>query len=191
MVRSLTLPQSQFLVLGVLLHGQRQWDLAATVSPDAVVAQGRSAAAAPGLTHGARDATRSRRRYPKGWGQSVRYDDGPTQWKAIRVDNGPMLLFNLTADIGEFHNISSEHPDTVDEIVKMMEQSHEDSKFWPSPKGQQHHQCCPSCFKPQGCSPPCFSRKTSQSPAVTPPPPGAASLQDLLPLSRCGGTAQC
>lgn len=113
--------------------------------------------------------------YGKGWGQSVRWDEGETQWKAIRVNQGPMLLFNLSNDIGEFHNISEAHPDKVQAAITIMNREHVESDFWPSAKGTE--KCCASCFNPRGCNAPC---KKIPSPPGPPLPP--------VPLRELAGT---
>lgn len=133
----------------------------------------------PAPTTHTQGGAHARHSYPPGWGQAVRFDDWPTQWKAIRVDNGPMLLFNLTADIGEFHNINASHTDVVQRVAEMMAASHEDNKWWPSPKGQVNKQCCGSCFNPGGCRAPCFS-----PPAPPPGPVIPVPLRELKGVWR-------
>lgn len=58
----------------------------------------------------------------------------------------------------------------------MMEESHVDSKYWPSPKGQAKQQCCGSCFNPAGCQAPCYT-----------PPPGPTPKPIPVPLRELSG----
>jgi arylsulfatase A len=69
-----------------------------------------------------------------GW-QAVRLGD----WKAVRHDIlrwkkpglPPLELYNLAADLGERHNIATEHPDVVRRIKKIMREEHTPSEAFP------------------------------------------------------------
>jgi arylsulfatase A-like enzyme len=55
--------------------------------------------------------------HEKGGRQAIRMGD----WKAVKYNvltspNKPMQLYDLTKDVGEKHNVASEHPDVVKEI---------------------------------------------------------------------------
>jgi arylsulfatase len=68
------------------------------------------------------------------------------KWKIIRsgVDVGdpPWELYDLSADIGETHNIAAEHPDAIDRLAKYAAEAHTPSELFPllsaeKPKGHK------------------------------------------------------
>jgi len=64
--------------------------------------------------------------------QAVRKD----HWKLVRyqVEDPAKItteLYDLNADIGEEHNIASEHPDMVEELLKLMDQARTPSDVFP------------------------------------------------------------
>lgn len=86
--------------------------------------------------------------YGGGWAQAYRKND----WKAIRLneDTSKMVLYNLSADVGEQHDIAKENPQVVKELAELMDKEHTDDHFWP--KGKQ---CCGNCFQRGGCGKQC------------------------------------
>ncbi len=66
--------------------------------------------------------------------QAVRFG----KWKAVRKrlfkTPGPMQLYDLSVDIGENHDVASQHNDLVDEIAEMMAASHTPSTLFPFPR---------------------------------------------------------
>jgi arylsulfatase A-like enzyme len=53
--------------------------------------------------------------------QAVRLGD----WKGVRLGKeSPMALYDLSTDIGEEHDVASQHPDTVAKIAEIMEKAH-------------------------------------------------------------------
>ena len=61
----------------------------------------------------------------QGGKQAVRLGD----WKGVRLNMGndpeaPIELYNLTDDLGEQHNVASEHPDIVAKMAEIMTQEH-------------------------------------------------------------------
>jgi len=69
--------------------------------------------------------------YGYGGQQAVRM--GP--WKGVRLDchrdkNGPILLYNLAADIGEKHDVADQHPEIARQIAQIMAREHTDSAIW-------------------------------------------------------------
>jgi arylsulfatase A-like enzyme len=67
--------------------------------------------------------------YEKGFKQAVRFEN----WKGIRAekDNATIELYDLEQDLGEEHNVAAEHPEVVQQLAEMMDQSHEPSPDWP------------------------------------------------------------
>lgn len=60
----------------------------------------------------------------KGGRQSIRKEN----WKAVKYDmtnnpNAPMQLYNLSADIGEEHDLADARPEIVDEMTQLMKSS--------------------------------------------------------------------
>ncbi len=54
------------------------------------------------------------------------------QWKAVRDPRSKKLeLYDLANDVGESHNIASEHPDIVAKFVEYFRTAHSDSSDWP------------------------------------------------------------
>jgi arylsulfatase A len=69
--------------------------------------------------------------YEQGGKQAVRQGD----WKAIRLNvrkdrSGPLELYNLKRDPGETTNVSGQHPELVEEMVRWMAKSHSDSEIF-------------------------------------------------------------
>ena len=66
--------------------------------------------------------------YERGSRQAVR--EGP--WKAIRqpMFTGEIELFNLSNDVSESTDISSEHPEIVEEMRLIMEEAHVQDTLW-------------------------------------------------------------
>ena len=58
--------------------------------------------------------------------QAVRM--GP--WKAIRDRRGKVELFNLTKDLGEQNDLADEYPGRVEQMTRLMDESHVPSEFW-------------------------------------------------------------
>ena len=55
------------------------------------------------------------------------------KWKGIRLNtfrnpDGPIELYDITADISEQKNVASEHPDVVADMARIMKEEHEDLK---------------------------------------------------------------
>nr|MBI1231606.1 sulfatase-like hydrolase/transferase [Cytophagales bacterium] len=69
--------------------------------------------------------------HEQGGKQAIR--KGP--WKAIRLDvfkgNRELLLFNLDDDPEEQHNLASENPELVQEMLQLMEDTHIEDPLWP------------------------------------------------------------
>lgn len=57
------------------------------------------------------------------------------KWKAIRTrmsrGNMELELYDLDADVGEQHDVASEHPQVVERLAGLMEQQHVASEFFP------------------------------------------------------------
>ncbi len=64
--------------------------------------------------------------HAQGGKQAVRWGD----WKAVRLnvsgdpENATFELYNLAEDIGEENDISGQHPDIVDQMLRYMEEAH-------------------------------------------------------------------
>lgn len=114
--------------------------------------------------------------YGTGWAQAMRFDEAGTEWKAIRANRGSMLLFNITADAGEFEDIAAAHGDVVAKMAGLMEEAHGEDANWPSVSSDSE-KCCAACYSPEGCAPPCASMP-GPSPPPSPPTP-SIDLQDL------------
>lgn len=52
------------------------------------------------------------------------------QWKAIRQQNGHVMLFNLNDDLGENNDLALKNPNLVEELVGLMDEAHTPSQFW-------------------------------------------------------------
>ncbi len=63
--------------------------------------------------------------------QAVRKGD----WKAIKLDvleeEPALLLFNLSEDVAEMHNLSTERPDVLEELTQIMEEARVEDPEWP------------------------------------------------------------
>ena len=69
--------------------------------------------------------------YERGGLQAIRRGD----WKAVRpLGGGQVELFDLSADLGEANDLAAEHPETVAELVALMEAAHEPNPNW-QPRG--------------------------------------------------------
>lgn len=58
--------------------------------------------------------------------QAVRFGD----WKLIRKDK-TVELFNLNDDWKEQHNVASQNPEVVAQLIELMDESHTESENWP------------------------------------------------------------
>ncbi|UCE46883.1 MAG: arylsulfatase [Phycisphaerales bacterium] len=72
--------------------------------------------------------------HEQGKKQAVRVGD----WKGVRLNvakdpEGPIELYNLKNDIGEEHNVASQHPQIVAKIEKYMKSARTPSEHWPLP----------------------------------------------------------
>jgi arylsulfatase A-like enzyme len=76
------------------------------------------------------------------------WEDGPDRavrsgrWKAIRVASSPdrVALYDLESDVGENHDVASEHPDVVERLTEMLTSAHVDPQPQiepPKPPGRQ------------------------------------------------------
>jgi arylsulfatase A-like enzyme len=78
--------------------------------------------------------------FHQGKQQAVRM--GP--WKGIRIGGTkePIELYHLPTDIGETSNLADKHPELVQKIADIMEQTRSHSefnRFWPLPDHRLHH----------------------------------------------------
>ncbi len=64
--------------------------------------------------------------FERGYKQAVRYG----KWKAV-VIGGKMELYDLSNDLGEQNDISSEHPEVIKEIATYLSGCRTDSPYWP------------------------------------------------------------
>jgi len=106
--------------------------------------------------------------YSKGWAQALRHDDSDgTEWKAIRVDRGPLLLWNLTADPSESVDVAASFAHVTKRIADMMEEAHVENLHWPSVGGPTGtaERCCDACYNPEAidCEPQCKATRTQSS----------------------------
>jgi len=63
--------------------------------------------------------------------QAVRWK----KWKAIRLKAGePLLLFDLSQDLGEENNVAEEYPVVIKEIEMYLKTARTESVNWPLPK---------------------------------------------------------
>jgi len=46
-------------------------------------------------------------------------------WKAIKVKNAPWALYDLTQDVSETKDVADQHPELIERVAKLAEQSHE------------------------------------------------------------------
>ncbi len=71
--------------------------------------------------------------YEQGGKQAVRAG----KWKAVRMPwmKGPTELYDLSADIGEEHDIASDNPDIVERLEAMMAEAHTPHPNW-KPRGK-------------------------------------------------------
>jgi arylsulfatase A-like enzyme len=66
--------------------------------------------------------------FESGFQQAVRWK----QWKAIRLKRGePLVLFDLSKDLAEEHDIASEHPDIIEQIEEYLKTARTESLNWP------------------------------------------------------------
>jgi arylsulfatase A-like enzyme len=54
------------------------------------------------------------------------------RWKGIRLKNSsaPMQLYDLTSDIAEQHDVSTNHPQLVSRIAELMKTARRDNEHW-------------------------------------------------------------
>ena len=68
--------------------------------------------------------------YEGGGARAVRWG----KWKAVRPKwHAPIELFDITTDPRELQNVAAEHADLVQQIDRMMQESHRPSADWPEP----------------------------------------------------------
>ncbi len=66
--------------------------------------------------------------FERGFQQAVRYD----KWKAIRLKQGqPLVLYDVTKDLGEEHDVAAGHPDVIARIENYLKTARTESKYWP------------------------------------------------------------
>ena len=66
--------------------------------------------------------------FESGFQQAVRWK----QWKAIRLKRGePLILFNLSKDLAEEHNVASGNPDVIARIEEYLKTARTESLNWP------------------------------------------------------------
>jgi len=68
--------------------------------------------------------------YERGGKQAVRAED----WKAVRLNvgrnpNGPLELYDLAKDVGEKHDVASQHPAVVERMAALMASAHTPSEI--------------------------------------------------------------
>lgn len=63
--------------------------------------------------------------------QAVRWQD----WKAIRVNQGAIQLYDLARDVGETEDVAATHPDVIAKIETYLKDARSESKYWPLKKG--------------------------------------------------------
>jgi arylsulfatase A-like enzyme len=97
--------------------------------------------------------------YEGGWIQAVRFDDAAAnrEWKSIRVNrnNETVLLYDLTTDISESHNLASQFPEVVKTAFIHMDDAHVEIPTWSSVFNASEDKCCAQCFKFGGCGGAC------------------------------------
>jgi arylsulfatase A-like enzyme len=65
---------------------------------------------------------------PATWGHAVRLGD----WKGVSFALGaPLELYNVTADVGEAHNLAAAHPEVVAQLEAIAAAAHADSPNFP------------------------------------------------------------
>ena len=64
--------------------------------------------------------------------QAVLLED---RWKGIRLKkvSAPIELYDLQNDLGEQHNVSTDHPELAARIGQIMSAAHVDNEFWKLP----------------------------------------------------------
>ncbi len=66
--------------------------------------------------------------FESGFQQAVRWK----QWKAIRLKRGePLVLFDLSKDLAEEHDIATEHPEVIEQIEQYLKTARKESENWP------------------------------------------------------------
>lgn len=89
----------------------------------------------------------------------MRFDDAAAnrEWKSIRVNrnNETVLLYDLTTDISESHNLASQFPEVVKTAFIHMDDAHVEIPTWSSVFNASEDKCCGGCFKFGGCGGAC------------------------------------
>ena len=66
--------------------------------------------------------------FESGFQQAVRWN----KWKAIKLKRGgPLVLFDLSKDLGEEHDIASENPEVIAKIEEYLKTARTESLNWP------------------------------------------------------------
>ncbi len=78
--------------------------------------------------------------YERGSAQAVRQG----RWKAVRspLGTGEVELYDLTRDLGESTDVSAQHPEVVQKMIRIMQASHVPNANW-SPRGKRPKQPAP------------------------------------------------
>ncbi len=54
------------------------------------------------------------------------------QWKGVKLSpNGPIELYDLSADVGEQAEVAAQHPDVVEKMENYLKTARTESEFWP------------------------------------------------------------
>ena len=65
--------------------------------------------------------------HERGSAQAVRLG----RWKAVRLPDGSLELYDLEADLSETTNAAADHPEVVTKIRKFLAEARTESEFWP------------------------------------------------------------
>jgi arylsulfatase A-like enzyme len=68
--------------------------------------------------------------HERGFDQAIRQG----RWKAVRLNAGPIELYNLENDLAEAHDLAAEHPEKVAELQQRMSEMRTPSRSWPTPE---------------------------------------------------------
>ncbi len=68
--------------------------------------------------------------HERGFSQAALYQG---RWKGVRLQrpDAPLELYDLHTDLGETHNVATEHPDIVAQIDRYLKSARTDSSDWP------------------------------------------------------------